>query len=95
MMIMIMLLICKNYYMGRLDRMVIQYLIGVAFVMEMGACGFRLRANALSMDYYIMTCPMVDEVIRETVSRALERDPTLAGPLLRMHFHDCWIQVST
>lgn len=87
-----MLLDYDNYSLVGLARIMIQYLIGVALVMEMGACGFRLRANALSMDYYIMTCPMVDEIIRETVSRALERDPTLAGPLLRMHFHDCWIQ---
>ncbi|KNA23691.1 hypothetical protein SOVF_022840 [Spinacia oleracea] len=58
----------------------------------MVAGGFRFGVDALSMNYYIMTCPMIEGIVRNAVSSALQDDPTLAGPLLRMHFHDCWIQ---
>lgn len=69
-------------------------ILGAILLIEMVASGFRLRADALSMNYYIMTCPMIEGIVRNAVSRALQDDPTLAGPLLRLHFHDCWIQVA-
>ena len=50
-------------------------------------------AEALSMNYYIMRCPMVELIVKDTVNRALQSDPTLAAGLIRMHFHDCFLQV--
>lgn len=35
---------------------------------------------------------MVELVVKNSINQALQSDPTLAGPLLRMHFHDCFIQ---
>ncbi|KMT13927.1 hypothetical protein BVRB_4g077680 [Beta vulgaris subsp. vulgaris] len=61
-------------------------------MMEMATNGFMFRVDALSMNYYIMKCPMIEGIVRNAVNKALQDDPTLAGPLLRMHFHDCWIQ---
>ncbi|KAM7513549.1 hypothetical protein LguiA_003132 [Lonicera macranthoides] len=49
-------------------------------------------ANGLSMNYYMMNCPFVEPILRNTVNRALQSDPTLAAGLIRMHFHDCFIQ---
>lgn len=48
---------------------------------------------ALSMDYYARSCPYAEMVVRNCVFRALTQDPSLSGPLLRMHFHDCFVQV--
>lgn len=86
-----MLLDYSNYCLS-CARMMIQSLIVVMLLMEMVASGFRFRTAALAMEYYVMTCPLVEGIVRDKVSRALQDDPTLAGPLLRMHFHDCWIQ---
>ncbi|KAL9233397.1 hypothetical protein vseg_008407 [Gypsophila vaccaria] len=73
--------------------MTIKYFIIVILLMQMTASGFtRHKASALSMQYYVMTCPMVDLIVRNAVSRALQDDPTIAASLLRMHFHDCWIE---
>lgn len=52
------------------------------------------RAAALSMDYYGMSCPFAEMVVRSVVSQALMGDPSLAASLLRLHFHDCFVQVS-
>jgi peroxidase len=47
---------------------------------------------ALSFDYYGMTCPFAEMMVRSVVYDALMKDPTLAGSLLRLHFHDCFVQ---
>ncbi|XP_062192051.1 peroxidase 47-like [Phragmites australis] len=47
---------------------------------------------ALSMDYYGMSCPFAEMIVRSVVGEALMKDPTLAAGLLRLHFHDCFVQ---
>lgn len=54
---------------------------------------FMVGAEALSMGYYIMSCPFADQTVTDTVNQALRKDPTLAAGLLRLHFHDCFVQV--
>ena len=49
-------------------------------------------AGELSMGYYGMTCPFAEYIVRNVVGEALMKDPTLAGSLLRLHFHDCFVQ---
>ncbi|XP_052195234.1 peroxidase 47 [Diospyros lotus] len=53
---------------------------------------FQLGANGLSMEYYMMSCPFAEPIVKNTVNAALQSDPTLAAGLVRMHFHDCFIQ---
>ncbi|KAE8126181.1 hypothetical protein FH972_020923 [Carpinus fangiana] len=69
--------------------------VGVVLLVEIIVVmmsGCRFGANGLSMDYYFRSCPIVDPIIKTTVSRALQVDPTLAAGLVRMHFHDCFVE---
>jgi peroxidase len=51
--------------------------------------------GAVSMDYYAMSCPFAEWVVRGVVTDAIRKDPTLAAALLRLHFHDCFVQART
>jgi peroxidase len=73
--------------------MVLANFLGVVLLMELIAGGYRFGADGLSMNYYVFNCPLAEPIVRSTVSSALQSDPTLAAALVRMHFHDCWIQV--
>ncbi|KAL6880357.1 hypothetical protein ACP4OV_011922 [Aristida adscensionis] len=46
----------------------------------------------LSMGYYSATCPRVEEIVRAEMTEILKVAPSLAGPLLRLHFHDCFVR---
>uniref|UniRef100_A0A1D1ZII3 Peroxidase n=1 Tax=Anthurium amnicola TaxID=1678845 RepID=A0A1D1ZII3_9ARAE len=52
----------------------------------------RLNVDALAMDYYAVSCPIAEIIVMGTVNQALSKDPTLSAGLLRMHFHDCFVQ---
>ena len=49
----------------------------------------------LQEKYYGESCPSVEDVVRSEMVKALSAAPSLAGPLLRMHFHDCFVRVSS
>lgn len=67
--------------------------LGILIPVMVVLSGLMIGADGLSMDYYMRSCPFAEMVVRNKVSRALRNDPTLAAPLVRLHFHDCFIQV--
>jgi peroxidase len=50
-------------------------------------------AGGLDMEFYSKTCPEVEKIVRDEMVKILKEAPSLAGPLLRLHFHDCFIRV--
>ncbi|GLJ44637.1 hypothetical protein SUGI_0938140 [Cryptomeria japonica] len=53
----------------------------IVFVCE----GFELRNN-----FYDYSCPYAEDIVKTVVEKHIAMDRTLAAPLLRMHFHDCF-----
>ena len=51
------------------------------------------NGGKLSLDYYKDTCPQALDIVREVTWKHVEQDLTVAAPLLRLHFHDCFIRV--
>ncbi|XP_065011441.1 peroxidase 1-like [Musa acuminata AAA Group] len=49
-------------------------------------------AQGLSVGYYSKTCPQAEAIVFEEMTKIIEVAPSLAGPLLRMHFHDCFVR---
>ncbi|CAN8284185.1 unnamed protein product [Cochlearia groenlandica] len=46
----------------------------------------------LSFHFYAGSCPGAEFIIRNTVRSASSSDPTVPGKLLRLIFHDCFVQ---
>lgn len=54
---------------------------------------FTTNAQNLQVGFYRNTCPDLEHIVAMTTYNYISRAPTLAAPLLRMHFHDCFVRV--
>ncbi|KAF5195774.1 Peroxidase [Thalictrum thalictroides] len=48
--------------------------------------------GGLKTRFYSSTCPKAEAIVRSTVESHFNKDPTIAAGLLRLHFHDCFVQ---
>ncbi|XP_058071380.1 peroxidase 27-like [Magnolia sinica] len=65
------------------------------FLLQVGVLLFILgsaNSQGLQVGFYKKTCPNVEAVIRKTTAEFIQLAPSLAAPLLRMHFHDCFVR---
>ncbi|XP_019188071.1 PREDICTED: peroxidase 15 [Ipomoea nil] len=50
------------------------------------------HSNAqLSSNFYSTTCPNVSSIVRTVIQQALQNDARIGGSLIRLHFHDCFV----
>ncbi|KAL2901544.1 Peroxidase 14 [Bienertia sinuspersici] len=43
-------------------------------------------------DFYRESCPLLEEIVRYIIKNKVLRQPRVAAQLLRLHFHDCFVQ---
>lgn len=48
----------------------------------------------LNSDFYKESCPSLFHVVRRVMNRAVAKDPRMGASLLRLFFHDCFVDVS-
>ncbi|THG19326.1 hypothetical protein TEA_009018 [Camellia sinensis var. sinensis] len=46
----------------------------------------------LCTDFYAETCPNVHKIVRSVVASAVSKEKRMGASLLRLHFHDCFVQ---
>jgi hypothetical protein len=49
--------------------------------------------STLSSNYYDYTCPNALSTIRSVVKAAVQKENRMGASLLRLHFHDCFVNV--
>ncbi|KAK9716236.1 hypothetical protein RND81_06G220200 [Saponaria officinalis] len=64
--------------------------IWVTVVLVAGCIG--CSTQELLPDFYRETCPWVENVVRFVVKSRVLKQPHVAAQLLRLHFHDCFVQ---
>ncbi|KAF8036280.1 hypothetical protein BT93_C2105 [Corymbia citriodora subsp. variegata] len=67
-----------------------QFLAAIAFISGITRSG--ASDPPLTLDYYASSCPSVLKIIREEMEREMLLDPRNAALVLRLHFHDCFVQ---
>ncbi|XP_051124828.1 peroxidase 56-like [Andrographis paniculata] len=50
-----------------------------------------VNAQKLSLDFYSKSCPSLAKTVKDTTASFISTAPSLAPALLRMHFHDCFV----
>lgn len=55
-----------------------------------------VTSNAqLSTNYYTSSCPALLPIVRSVVESAVAKEPRIGASLLRLFFHDCFVNVRT
>nr|AFK39797.1 unknown [Lotus japonicus] len=47
--------------------------------------------SQLTTDFYNSSCPSLLKIVRREVKKALMNEMRMGGSLLRLHFHDCFV----
>lgn len=61
-------------------------------VIVLGGLPFSSDAQ-LDNSFYRDTCPRVHSIVREVLRNVSKTDPRILASLIRLHFHDCFVQV--
>ncbi|KAG5000540.1 hypothetical protein AAZX31_08G177600 [Glycine max] len=51
-----------------------------------------VHGQGTRVGFYSSACPLAESIVKSTVTTHVNSDSTLAAGLLRMHFHDCFVQ---
>jgi len=52
---------------------------------------FLVASSQLTSDFYKTTCPNLLSIVRREVQKAIKAETRMAASLLRLHFHDCFV----
>ena len=55
---------------------------------------FLAARSQLITDFYKTSCPNLMAIVRREVQNAIKIEMRMAASLLRLHFHDCFVNVS-
>lgn len=67
-------------------------LLFLGFLVLMGF-GPIMALSQLSSDFYAQSCPNALKIVRNQVLNAIRNETRMAASLLRLHFHDCFVNV--
>ena len=58
----------------------------------LGLVAIAAHGQVTRVGFYAKTCPRTESIVRATVAKHLSSNARIAPGILRMHFHDCFVQ---
>ncbi|KAF9597380.1 hypothetical protein IFM89_017726 [Coptis chinensis] len=52
---------------------------------------FGMSNAQLNSTFYANSCPNISRIVRGVIQQALQSDPRIGASLIRLHFHDCFV----
>ncbi|PIN12457.1 Peroxidase [Handroanthus impetiginosus] len=74
----------KTFSQCKLFKLLLFVIIFIAFLPPF--------SSSLSFNFYAISCPAAEMMVKNTVRSASDLDPTIPGKLLRLLFHDCFVE---
>ncbi|KAL3376384.1 hypothetical protein AABB24_003018, partial [Solanum stoloniferum] len=72
--------------LSKMENLCLVFLLIISFVFPV------LGQGGLKTGFYSSSCPNAESIVKSTVQAEFNKDPTIAAGLLRLHFHDCFVQ---
>ena len=66
--------------------------VNILFFLMLALAATSAFSQGLRLGFYASTCPKAESIVRATVAKHVQSDRTVAPGLLRMIFHDCFVQ---
>ncbi|CAL5077480.1 unnamed protein product [Urochloa decumbens] len=67
-------------------------LLMVVLMCTAGSSAAAAAGPLLDVGFYSKTCPAAEDIVRNETEAAIKESPDLAAALLRLHYHDCFVQ---
>jgi len=85
----------KNLKLNLTTKMNSLRVVGIALCCTVAVFGvLPFSSNAqLNPSFYSKTCPNVSSIVREVIRNVSKTDTRMLASLVRLHFHDCFVQV--
>jgi len=64
----------------------------VFILLVLGIVNTLVHGQGTRVGFYSSTCSQAESIVKSTVTSHVNSDSSLAPGLLRMHFHDCFVQ---
>lgn len=71
-----------------------------SFLLVLSLCAFaplcfssKTKDGCLYPQFYDHSCPKAQEIVRSVLAKAVAKEARMAASILRLHFHDCFVQV--
>ncbi|GLJ48502.1 hypothetical protein SUGI_1023570 [Cryptomeria japonica] len=78
--------------MATKNDIIVGLILSVLFIVASTAStAISNTKSELKLGFYKTSCPNAETIIRSTVDEYISRAPSLAAPILRLYFHDCFV----
>lgn len=68
--------------------------VGLCLLALMAVASIGLVHATLTPNFYDRSCPQIYSIVKAEIKKAVKVEKRMAASLVRLHFHDCFVQVS-